>query len=112
NTVITGVLSRRNEFAVLESIGMTKRQLNKMLLYEGCYVVLLTGLLTWTFGLLATYFIVKGIAGNMAFTTFRMNVLPVASTTVVLLVISYFVTKTAYRILSRATIVERLREVE
>ncbi len=35
NAVLTGILTRRREFAVLQSIGMTGKQLKRMLVYEG-----------------------------------------------------------------------------
>ena len=35
NAVLTGIITRRREFAVLQSIGMTGGQLKKMLVLEG-----------------------------------------------------------------------------
>ena len=35
NAILTGILARRREFAVLQSIGMTGRQLKGMLIWEG-----------------------------------------------------------------------------
>ncbi|OBZ09556.1 hypothetical protein A8L34_19915 [Bacillus sp. FJAT-27264] len=112
NTVLTGVLSRRNEFAVLESIGMTKKQLKRVLIYEGLYNVLFTVLITSTLGVLLTHTIAKSITNAMAFTVFRMSWLPFILTVPVLLIIAYTVTLRAYKTLSQATIVERLREAE
>lgn len=37
NVTLTGLTMRRKEFAVLESIGLTRRQLKKMLLLEGVF---------------------------------------------------------------------------
>ena len=34
---MTGILSRKREFAVLQSVGMTNRQLKNMLVYEGLF---------------------------------------------------------------------------
>lgn len=112
NTVITGVVSRRNEFAILESIGMTKKQMKIMLVYEGFYSILLTALIVGTLGMLLTYKIAKSVTDNLAFTVFRMNVWPIAAVILILMVIAYIVTIIAYRMLSRASIVERLREAE
>ncbi|MDQ0193723.1 ABC transporter permease [Paenibacillus wynnii] len=112
NTVLTGVIARRNEFAVLESIGMTKKQLKKMLVYEGVYNVLFTVIITSTAGVLVTYSISKSITENMAFTVFQMSWLPFIMVVPVLLVIAYSVTMRAYRMLTKSTIVERLREIE
>ncbi|MNC20527.1 FtsX-like permease family protein [compost metagenome] len=112
NTVITGVITRQNEFALLESIGMTKRQLKKVLVYEGLYNVLLTVSITSTLGVFLTYRISKSIADNMAFTVFHMGWLPFILVVPVLAAIAYTVTLSSYRMLSKATVVERLRQTE
>ena len=35
NAVMTGILSRQKEFAMLQAVGMTGRQLKAMLIWEG-----------------------------------------------------------------------------
>ena len=35
NAILTGILSRKREFAMLQAVGMTGRQLKKMLMLEG-----------------------------------------------------------------------------
>ena len=42
NVMITGINSRLKELAVLESIGMTKKQIKKMVTFEGLYYGLIT----------------------------------------------------------------------
>ncbi|WP_170948008.1 FtsX-like permease family protein [Paenibacillus sp. 7516] len=110
NTVLTGVISRRNEFAILESIGMTKKQAKKVLVYEGFYIVLLTILFTSTIGVLITYAVSKSITESISFTVFQMSYFPFIFTLPVLMIISYTVTLLAYKTLTKVTIVERLRE--
>ncbi|MCH1642078.1 ABC transporter permease [Paenibacillus timonensis] len=112
NTVITGMWSRRGEFAILESVGMTRKQLKSMLVLEGLYSVLLTGLIVSTVGMGLTYGVAKGIANGMAFTDFRMSPLPMAGMLALLLGMAMIVTLSSYRRMSQATIVERLREAE
>ena len=41
NAVLTGIITRRHEFAVLQAIGMTGKQLKRMLMLEGLYYALL-----------------------------------------------------------------------
>jgi putative ABC transport system permease protein len=48
--MLTNVQNRRQEFAVLESIGMTKKQIQKMLTFEGLYYALITMILLGTVG--------------------------------------------------------------
>ena len=37
NTLVTTILIRRHEFATMQSIGMTRRQLRSMLVHEGLF---------------------------------------------------------------------------
>lgn len=46
NVTMTGLTQRKKEFAVMESIGMTRKQLRKMLVLEGIfYSCVITGLI-------------------------------------------------------------------
>ena len=40
NAILTGILARKRELAVLQSIGMTGKQLKTMLVYEGLFYAL------------------------------------------------------------------------
>ncbi|MCS4464045.1 FtsX-like permease family protein [Clostridium botulinum] len=51
NTITIGLLLRKSEFATLTAIGMTKSQLNKMVMLEG----LLHGIFTSVFGSIISY---------------------------------------------------------
>ena len=48
--MITGVYTRKLELAVLESVGMTKRQIRNMLMYEGMFYGIITTVLIVTLG--------------------------------------------------------------
>lgn len=50
NVMITGILSRRRELTVMESIGMTGRQKRRMLMAEGGFYCLITAALILTAG--------------------------------------------------------------
>ena len=43
NLISTSVISRKKEFAVMESVGMTSRQLKDMIVFEGILYALSTG---------------------------------------------------------------------
>lgn len=55
NVITTSIISRKQELATLESIGMTRKQTNKMLAYEGLYYGGITAVLVLTLGMLLTY---------------------------------------------------------
>ena len=42
NSILTGIISRQREFAMMQAIGMTRRQLTKLVIVEGLYYALLT----------------------------------------------------------------------
>lgn len=50
NVMITGILARRKEFEVMESIGMTRKQKKKLLMAEGMYYCIIVGILMLTAG--------------------------------------------------------------
>ncbi|MDE7276773.1 MAG: ABC transporter permease, partial [Lachnospiraceae bacterium] len=50
NAVVTEIISRKREFAMLQSIGMTGGQLRKMLVCEGISYVMISGILSFLIG--------------------------------------------------------------
>ncbi len=50
NVMVTGILSRKKELEVMESIGMTKKQKKRLFLAEGMYYCLITAALILTAG--------------------------------------------------------------
>lgn len=112
NAVLTGIMTRKREFAVLQSVGMTGKQLKTMLVCEGLYYTILALTLS-----LALSLVLGPLAGNALsrlfwFFTYRFTVLPVALTLPVFLLLGVAVPLTVYRSIARSTIVERLREAE
>ena len=39
NTLLTNIIVRKDEFKTMQTVGMTKRQLNKLLIWEGAFIV-------------------------------------------------------------------------
>ena len=112
NAVLTGILTRKREFAVLQSVGMTGKQLKTMLVYEGLYYTLLAMALSLVLSL-----VLGPLAGNVVsslfwFFTYRFTVLPVLLVLPVFLILGALVPLAVYRSAARFTIVERLRETE
>ncbi len=71
NTMVVSVNTRRHELAILESIGMTKQQVKKVLIYEGCYYWGISFALVISFGTVIyamLYFIFKQAVSYAVFT--------------------------------------------
>jgi putative ABC transport system permease protein len=59
NTLITNVVTRKQEFAMLQSIGMTSRQLTQMIQVEGLMLSFVNALITLIFGSLLGYEMIR-----------------------------------------------------
>lgn len=111
NSIITSILTRRTELAMLQSVGMTTKQLRKMLIGEGMCYIALTAAITLTLGSFLSAFIINAIAGQMWFFSFHFTMLPMLIILPLLLVPAVLIPVIAYRSVSRQSVVERLREI-
>lgn len=112
NSIATSVISRRRELAILQSVGMTGRQLRKMLIFEGLSFAGLTVFFTTTLGSLIGYALVKLMSAQIWFFTWHFTLLPLVCCIPVLLLISAAIPAISYRSVSKQSVVERLREAE
>ena len=112
NAILTGIIARKREFAVLQSIGMTGKQLKTMLVYEGLLYALgaagISLVLTLIFGPVAF----KAVGSMFWFFTYRLTLTPFLIVAPVFALLGVLVPLAVYRSVSKATIVERLREVD
>lgn len=108
NSMVTAILSRKREFAVIQSVGMTKRQLSRMLIMEGLFYALLTLLASTLLSAFAVGVVVRAMVEG-GFTTFRFTLLPLALLAPVLLAFAVLIPCLCFRNLERHSIVERLR---
>ena len=108
NSMVTAIVSRKREFAVIQSVGMTKRQLNRMLVNEGLFYAVLTLAASYLFSSLAVGVVVRGMVAG-GFTTFRFTLLPLAICTPILLIFAILIPYLCFRNLETHSIVEWLR---
>ncbi len=110
NAVLTSMVSRRREFALLQSVGMTGRQLKRMLiceglLYGGATVIASTGCSL----LLAP--VSEGVIKSVFwFVTYRYAIWPILIVLPVFAALGVILPLFCYRKAVKQTIVERLRE--
>lgn len=112
NVTATSILTRRQELAMMESVGMTGAQQRRMLLGEGLCYALLSILISCTAGVGAGYALVLAFAGQMDVFTWRFTLLPVAICTPFLIAISLAVPSVCYAYARKQSVVERLRTTE
>ncbi|MBQ8800242.1 MAG: FtsX-like permease family protein [Lachnospiraceae bacterium] len=112
NSILTGILTRRREFAMLQAIGMTGRQLKRMLVYEGLmYAVGAVGCAVFV-SLLSAPVMKIALEGILWFFTYRLTVLPLVVVLPIFVLLGVAVPIGMYRIVAKQTVVERLRECE
>lgn len=111
NSMITAILSRRQEFAMIQSIGMTKTQLQKMLTFEGLYYAGITLFISYFLSIFAVGIIVRTLTAG-GYTTFHFTLLPLVICTPVLLLFAIILPYLCFRNLEKDSIVERLRAMD
>lgn len=111
NSMITAIVSRRKEFAMMQSVGMTKSQLCKLLVWEGMDYAWITLLCTYVISSLAVGIGVR-ILVEGGFTTFRFTLLPLVICTPLLLLFAVLVPYLCFHNLEKDSLVERLRSTD
>ncbi|HOM02400.1 MAG TPA: ABC transporter permease [Acetivibrio sp.] len=112
NTILTGILARQKEFAMLQSIGMTRKQLCGMLMFEGLYYSLGTCVISLAFGTIFSLLVVKPLENLLWFLRYRFILWPLLAVLPFLFVIGAIIPLLSYIMTDRQSIVERLREAE
>ena len=110
NSVLTSIIARRKEFAMLQSIGMTGKQLKKLLSYGGLYYSAGTILASVVFGTLFSVIIVKGISDGIWFFTYRFVMWPMLVIYPCLIILTVLIPALLYKQISKASIIDRLRQ--
>lgn len=110
NSVLTSIITRKKEFAMLQSIGMTGKQLKRLISCEGLYYSVGTILASAVFGTLFSVVIVKGISDSIWFFTYRFVMLPMLAIYPCLILLTVLIPALLYKQISKTSIIERLRQ--
>ena len=112
NAILTGIITRRRELAMLQSIGMTGRQLKTMLIWEGLYYALGAVAVSLTFNFATGPLLSKVLESAFWFFTYRFTALPILSLAPIFAVLGIAAPLLVYRAVAKRSVVERLREAE
>ena len=112
NAILTGILTRQHEFAVLQSVGMTNRQLRTMLIEEGLFYAISASLLALALSTVLTFPIGHMFTNTVWFFTARPTLVPVFIAVLVFLIVGCTVPALLYRQESRVSVVDQLRRTE
>ncbi len=113
NTLISNIVTRKQELAMLESVGMSKSQIRKMLLGESLLLVIAAVGVTMTAGTLCGYALCKALYGMGAFyMAFQFPVVFALAYAGVLIAVPLIITLVSMKSFSKEALVERLRGAE
>ena len=110
NAIMTGILSRKREFAVLQAVGMTNRQLRAMLIYEGLFYALSSAAAA-----LLLSFVLNPLVGNLLehmfwFFSARFTIVPVLLAIPIFALLGWLIPDVMYNHTAGCSIVEQLRD--
>ena len=110
NAILTGITARRRELAVLQSIGMTARQLRTMLALEGLLYTLGAALLALALILVTAPFVGPALNGLIWFFTYHFTIWPIAVVLPLFGALGILIPVLSSRAAQRYSVVERLRQ--
>ena len=110
NAVMTGILSRRREFAVLQAVGMTERQLRAMLIIEGLFYALSAAALAFGVSLLLSPLAIHLMEKMFWFLHPRFVIYPVLASIPVFALLGWLIPTILYGQEAHRSVVEQLRD--
>ncbi len=111
NTIITGVLERKLELAMLNSIGMTNKQIKNMLIMEGLIYSLTSAFLGVVIGIIFSIIFATTLNDMIWFYEYKFTIIPLVYILPIFLVIGILVPFVTYVSVSKITVTERLRDI-
>lgn len=112
NSMTTSILSRYREIAMLQSVGMTGRQVKQMLIYEGIGYSILGLFGSLILSVIASLTVVRMMGAELTYFTWHFTLLPVFLCIIPLILITAIVPLVCYNKMAQKTVVERLRIAE
>ena len=112
NSMTTSILSRYREIAMLQSVGMTGRQVKQMLMIEGIGYSALGLICSLLISIVGSLTVVRMMGAELSYFTWHFTLLPVFLCVIPLVLITAFVPLVCYNKMAQKTVVERLRIAE
>lgn len=110
NAILTGITSRRRELAMLQSIGMTAKQLRRMLVIEGLLYTLGAVALAAVLVLAISPFAGEAVGGLFFWFSYRPTYWPLAVAAPVFDAVGVLIPLASVHRMQRNSVVDRLRE--
>ena len=109
NSLITSIIVRKRELSMLQSIGMSGKQLKLLLVLEGLYYVIGTIIGTLVLSVIISFVIMQPIINSLTWFQFNFTLIPLLAAYPVLVVLAITIPLITYLAMAKESIVERLR---
>lgn len=110
NAIVTGILARRKELAMMEAVGMTGKQMRGILAWEGIFYILLTEIFSIVAGGSISMFVLKNVAKEMWFLSYHFTVMPIVVCMPILIFLACIIPVTTYKNMEKESTVVRMGE--
>lgn len=109
NTITTSISLRSREFAMLKSIGMTKKEFNRMIRLEStfyCFKSLIIGI---PIGIVLSYLIFKALSSGSVEIMYSLPVIGILISLISVLLLIYFIMKYSVNKINKNNIIDTIR---
>lgn len=114
NMMVTNIITRRHEFAAMQSIGMTNRQLRRLIMDEGLYYAVGADVIGGLLAVILGMTVLKNVLNSpsMWYFTLRFTLVPALFIAVIYLILAAVIPVVVLHFFNKGSVVERLRTVQ
>lgn len=112
NSMLTAIIARKREFAMLESVGMTKPQLKKMLVFEGIDYAAISMIISLVLATLVATTVIQESVSTSWVAAYSFSLMPFAIIAPIMVVLAVMIPLACFKGTQKKSLVERLRETE
>lgn len=114
NMMVTNIITRRHEFAAMQSIGMTNRQLRRLIIDEGLYYAVGADVIGGLLAVILGMTVLKNVLNSpsMWYFTLQFTLVPALFIAVIYLILAAVIPVVVLHFFNKGSVVERLRTVQ
>lgn len=112
NTMITSIQTRKREFAVLQSIGMTGKQLRKMVMLEGLFYTGAALIVACIIGSIVNVVVLQSFESMLWFYQYEYSIGAIIALAPVFILLGVGLPAIVYKSMVRKSLVERMRTTD
>ncbi len=109
NVMVVSAATRQRELAVMQSIGMTKKQLHRMFLLEGVGYVVLASLFECLASAVVSITAIQNMARRLWYCSYHFDMMPAVGIVIPYLLGAVVISAGVHKIWDHGTVVEKLR---